>query len=253
MKYKNIDVTDQQARYYKERDKLNIALPSVAVDTLIFAQENDKLYLLLEKNDKLQLSLVGSFIKINKTLKESAIEILNEKTGLNVDHYKFINGQIYDSPNRDPRGHIIALSNYVFIEKTDVSNHEWFEVTYDQRDKIVKIKKENEDRSIYITDDYVEEFGLTLLYKDYQGHGTMIYDAVKQLNDTLYTKGLIFNVYTKGYTLTQAWRLTQNFKKSLFSRTGHRRLFEKFSTPTQRYKNENGQQARIFELKGDVE
>lgn len=276
MQYKNLDnLTQQQYDYYKERDNLNITLPSIAVDAIILAEKNNELYILLQKYDEpfilngvynlIELGLIGSFIQTGLSFKDNLNQIVYQKTGLDIsnDYKKQI--AIYDNPNRDNRGHIITTSYIVFTDYKEVNNCMWVKIDNDniKNNHHVYINFEEQ----YFDDDFPfypyitlnkkevdddQSFDYKLKFDNYQGHSTMIYDAITYLHETLFTKGDLLRVYTNGFTTTEAWKLIENFYDQSFSRTNIRRKILNISEDTHTTKLENTTHSKIYKIKEDL-
>lgn len=266
MKYKNLDnLTQNQYNYYKERDNLNIVLPSITVDAIILSEKNNELYMLLQKYDSNKLGLIGSFIQTGLSFEDNLNQIVYQKTGLDVSNNYKKQMSIYDSPNRDTRGHIITTSYIVFTEYKQVNNCMWVKIDNDdvKENYSVYINFEelcfDDDFTLneYISlDKYKIDDTLSYLYElkfdQYQGHGTMIYDAISYLHETLFTKGDLLKVYTNGFTTTEAWKLIENFYDESFSRTNIRRKILNISEDTHTTKLENTTHSKIYKIKENL-
>lgn len=256
MQYKGLDVTDKQYYYYKERDEQVGAIPSIAVDGIILSVHNNELYMLMQDDLIHGVSLIGSFMKINHTFKDSLIQIVNDKTGLDISKSKMIQSKVYDSPHRDDRGHILTACYIIFIDYVEIKNHHWFKVNLNKRERSIQlsanIKRHSSlpyrDYSITIQDDGVEMNGIELMYSGYQGHGTMIYDALTYLDNNLSQTGSLLNVFSNGFTYEDVYYLLKNTYKSMFSRPQIEQLINHVA---RFYKNERESNQR-YELKSFI-
>lgn len=266
MNYKNLNnLTQTQYNYYQERDNLDIVLPSIAVDAIILAEKNNELYMLLQKYDSRKLGLIGSFIQTGLSFEDNLNQIVYQKTSLDVsnDYKKQI--AIYDDPNRDNRGHIITTSYIIFTDYKEIENCIWAKIDNDDlnRNRYVYINFEKE----YVDDDepllqYIDlnknevdddqSFWYELKFDNYQGHGTMIYDAITYLHETLFTKGELLKVYKQGFTTTEAWKLIENFYDQSYSRTNIRRKVLNISEDTHTTKLESTTHSKIYKIKDDL-
>lgn len=266
MKYKNLDnLTQNQYNYYQERDNLNIALPSIAVDAIILSEKNNELYMLLQKYDSRKLGLIGSFIQTGLSFEDNLNQIVYQKTCLDVSNNYKKQIAIYDSPNRDIRGHIITTSYIIFTDYKEINNCMWIKINNDdvKENHYVYI---NFNEEILYEDFSLQEFislskteiddtlsyHYELKFDQYQGHGTMIYDAISYLHETLFTKGDLLKVYTNGFTTTEAWKLIENFYDQSFSRTNIRRKILNISEDTHTTKLENTTHSKIYKIKENL-
>lgn len=268
MKYKNLDnLTQNQYNYYHERDNLNIVLPSIAVDAIILSEKNNELYMLLQKYDSNKLGLIGSFIQTGLSFEDNLNQIVYQKTGLDVSNNYKKQISIYDSPNRDDRGHIITTSYIIFTEYKEIENCIWVKIINDtdnlNQNRYVYIDFEKEyvdyeeplDQSITLNKNEVDDnqsFNYELKFDNYQGHGTMIYDAISYLHETLFTKGELLKVYTNGFTTTESWKLIENFYDQSFARTNIRRKILNISENTHTTKLENTTHSKIYKIKENL-
>lgn len=256
MKYKGLDVTDKQYYYYKDRDENVGVIPSIAVDGIILSVHNDELYILMQDDLLHGISLIGSFMKINHTFKYSLIKIVKEKTGLDVSKSKMIQSKVYDSPYRDDRGHILTACYIIFTDFVEIENHHWFKVNLNKREQSVQlsahIKRYSSlayrDYIITIRDDGVEMNGIDLRYAGYQGHGTMIYDAMTYLSNDLSQTGSLLNVFSNGFTYDNVYYLLKNTYQSMFSKPQIEQLINHVA---RFYKNEKTSNQK-YELKSFI-
>lgn len=231
MLYKGVEVNKEQYNYYKDREELGVLLPSVAVDGLILAQDNNNLKLLLQEIEG-EYSLIGSFIDVGKCFEDNLNSIISKKIGLDVSSNKKLQIKTYASPERDSRGHIITTLYAVFVDyiKRPLDNCKWFDVILSDVGMGIKLVNGEEEILLKLSDDLTNwEVDGNLKFKDKEGHGYMISDAFKYFRDTFYDKGDILNIYTKGYTMYEAWKCAESLYGKELSRTNQRRLIEKIS------------------------
>lgn len=237
--YKGHTLSEEQYNYNKTRDA-NYLLPSNTLDVVILTQYENKPYILLNKVDDNKYSLIGSFVKYNKTFDESVEEIVKEKTGLNISDVSKRQIKTYSHPNRDSRGHIITTLYVMYIPYQEVEGCNWFEVNYLENIALkgeVTISLDDENNSPY------------LKFNGIEGHGDMIYDALKELKETIYDKGEYLKVYTKGYTIREAWLFIQHIFNKELARTNQRRLVLKFSKESGTERESGKTSAKVYQLK----
>jgi 8-oxo-dGTP diphosphatase len=112
--------------------------PSVTVDCVVFAVDQDDLKVLLIQRDLEpfagQWALPGGFVKMEETLDAAARRELREETGLE----RVFLEQLYTfgEPERDPRGRVISVAYYALVNlsdhrvhaATDARDASWFAV-----------------------------------------------------------------------------------------------------------------------------
>ncbi len=111
--------------------------PAVTADTVVFALEGDKTYVLLVKrlNDPYKgcWAFPGGFMNIDEDTSDTAKRELKEETGLTVDSVFQIGA--YTAVDRDPRERVISVAYYAEIDcrqpvegGDDAGRAEWFEL-----------------------------------------------------------------------------------------------------------------------------
>lgn len=235
-------LTDKQKKYYEEREKLNILLPSIALDTIILAVNNNRLYVLLNDLES-EFSLVGSFFRTGDTVEKNLERIIKEKVNLNLNISENNSKQIktYMSPDRDDRGHIITTLYVVFISYVEDVKGQWFEVKFDDAVKLFK----NEDLIIEANYDFVKG---PLKFSDKEGHGYMLFDALNFLKNDIYKNGTLLKVFTNGFTFRDAWLFLENFENLNLTRTNVRRKLLSIVKETNEIKKENKSYAQIYKI-----
>jgi 8-oxo-dGTP diphosphatase len=86
--------------------------PAVAVDIMIFQEQEDEPHVLLIQRGQPpyqgQFALPGGFVEIDESLEEAAYRELEEETGLSGVRLEQLHA--FGAPDRDPRGRIISVS-----------------------------------------------------------------------------------------------------------------------------------------------
>lgn len=111
--------------------------PAVTADTVVFALEGDKTYVLLVKrlNDPYKgcWAFPGGFMNIDEDTSDTAKRELKEETGLTVDAVFQIGA--YTAVDRDPRERVISVAYYAEVDcrqpvkgGDDAGRAEWFEL-----------------------------------------------------------------------------------------------------------------------------
>ena len=130
-----------------------ITIPILALDVVIFTIYKWELCVLVTKREEFWehgYSLPGSIISKGYTLEENFDEVLKRKTGITWV-YKEQLKTFWDSINRDPRGHVIALAYYALVKAENFLT----QVDFTQVD-IVTIKQFRELKIFYQHDEIVE-------------------------------------------------------------------------------------------------
>lgn len=128
--------------------------PSVTVDTIIFALDQDDIKILLIQRKYPPFAgkwaIPGGFVEINEALPIAAARELEEETGLkNVALTQFYS---FGDPGRDPRGHTVTIAYHTFLPEIpkgvegadDAAQAKWFsinslpELAFDHKDVLVK-------------------------------------------------------------------------------------------------------------------
>lgn len=96
--------------------------PSVTVDVVIFTIEKNDLKILLIKRAnnpyRNAWALPGGFIHKNETSLEAAKRILKDKAGIKNVYVEQL--YTFDSPARDPRGHIISVTYFALVPRDNI-------------------------------------------------------------------------------------------------------------------------------------
>lgn len=111
--------------------------PAVTADTVVFALEGNKTYVLLVKrlNDPFKgcWAFPGGFMNIDEDTSDTAKRELKEETGLSVDAVFQIGA--YTAVDRDPRERVITVAYYAEVDcrqpvkgGDDAGKAEWFEL-----------------------------------------------------------------------------------------------------------------------------
>lgn len=117
---------------YKNHDRL-----LVAIDCIIFGFDGTHLKALLVKRgfepQKGKWSLMGGFVKKEEGVKEAAVRILNELTGLTNIYMEQLN--CFGEVGRDPGGRVISIAYFALIkighynQEMQTSHHaQWFDL-----------------------------------------------------------------------------------------------------------------------------
>jgi 8-oxo-dGTP diphosphatase len=83
--------------------------PKLTVDAVVFDKAG-RLLLIKRKSPpfKGRFALPGGFVELGETVEAAAARELHEETGLRAKVQRLVG--IYSQPNRDPRGHVVAIA-----------------------------------------------------------------------------------------------------------------------------------------------
>ncbi len=99
------------------------ASPSVTADTVIFTIENGSLeVLLIKRKDQPfvgQWALPGVYLLKNESAKSAASRALSAKAGVKATYLEQL--YTFDSPFRDPRGHVVSITYFALIPKNKIN------------------------------------------------------------------------------------------------------------------------------------
>ncbi|WP_460190225.1 NUDIX hydrolase [Urechidicola sp. KH5] len=191
-----MNITQHDMEYvYAGQDKILLA-----VDCVVFGFDSKEIKLLLFKRKvaplKGEWSLIGSFIKNDMSLEDSAQRVLNESTGL--DNVFFEELKTYSNVNRDPGARVISVAYYSLIRLNDM-NKESVE-KYDAR-----------------------WFGLNEIPELILDHGDMVRLAIERLKVKVRRRPVGFNLLPEKFTLPQL----QILYESIYQRKVDDRNFRK--------------------------
>jgi ADP-ribose pyrophosphatase YjhB (NUDIX family) len=184
---------------YKGQEKI-----LVAVDCIIFGFDLNEIKLLLFKRKvnplKGSWSLIGSFVKSDKTLEESAQMVLKEYTGLQNIYLEEL--KTFSEVDRDPGGRVISTAFFSLIPLDDISSRlvEEFDAAW---------------------------FGLNEIPDLILDHSEMVEYAIQKLKIKVNLRPIGFELLPEKFTLPQIQNLyesifqtkldTRNFRKKLLS------------------------------------
>lgn len=104
--------------------------PAVAVDICIFTVDSDSLKVMLVKRAEEPFaacwSLPGGFLKMDESLEDAAMRVLNEKTSVRDVYLEQL--YTFGAPDRDPRARVITVTYFALIP--------WKKLTQPGSDKV---------------------------------------------------------------------------------------------------------------------
>ena len=101
--------------------------PGVTVDVVIFTIEEGELKLLLIRRTADPFrdfwALPGGFLLKNETAEHASVRILKEKVGIRNIYLEQL--YTFDSPARDPRGHVLTVAYMALVPRENLRFGEW--------------------------------------------------------------------------------------------------------------------------------
>lgn len=110
--------TPERQSLPRARDFADYPKPSVAVDVVCLTVSGGALEVLLYERaippEKGALALPGGFVGIDESLDDAAARLLRDKAGLDDVFLEQL--FTFGSPDRDPRGRVVAITYYALLE-----------------------------------------------------------------------------------------------------------------------------------------
>jgi len=116
----------------------NYPRPAFGTDLLLFSKEGSEIEILLIERGKDPFAgfwaFPGGFVEEGESCEQAALRELQEETGIKLDAIQQL--QTFSKPNRDPRGWVVTVAFYAWVEKSklkpragdDAKNVEWFPI-----------------------------------------------------------------------------------------------------------------------------
>lgn len=110
--------------------------PALGTDILLFSKEQEETFvLLIERGNepfKDFWAFPGGFVEEGESAEEAAVRELQEETNLRLNHLEQLGA--FTKPGRDPRGWIITIAFYAFVDRgqltpqagDDARTTQWF-------------------------------------------------------------------------------------------------------------------------------
>ncbi len=161
----------------------------VAVDAVVFAYKEERLYVLLIQRKygqfKNEWALPGGFVKTNESLDKAVVRELKEETGVKVNYLEqlFTFGEV----KRDPRQRVVSIAYYALVNpskfklnaQTDAKDAQWFPIeevpklAFDHKLILKKAKERLQTKVLY------QPIGFNLLKP------TFVFSDLEKLYQTL--------------------------------------------------------------------
>ena len=175
--------------------------PHVTADTVIFTMAEDELKILLVKRENLPFkdswALPGVFLLKNESAERAAKRALREKTNVKVSYLEQL--YTFDSPLRDPRGHVISIAYFALISREKLSI------------------KNSGVRAMF--------FSINKLPQLAFDHKTMVQYAVSRLRTKLEYTNVVYSLLPKHFTLGELQALYEIILKRRLDKRNFRKKF----------------------------
>lgn len=193
----SVSLAEDLEKMYAGQEKI-----LVAVDCIVFGFDSQEIKLLLFKRKveplKGQWSLVGSFIKKDMSLEESAEKVLFESTGLKDVFFEEL--KTFSDVKRDPGGRVISVAFYSLIRLDDLHL-----------------------KSVAQFD--AQWFGLNEIPNLILDHKEMVNYAIERLKIKVRRRPVGFNLLPEKFTLPQIQVLYESiYQKKIDDRNFRRKL-----------------------------
>lgn len=215
--------------------------PSVTTDAVVVAYNGENIKLILTKRpaddeyfaDK--LSLIGGFVKENKTFIDSCLDTIENKTNLEFKINNIYEQRAISYPDRDPRGWVVSIPYIIILnkelyDKVDKSTFTEIDVYYDKNGPYLKVKP--------------SEFAFD--------HLQIILEVVKELQVSTDWSNMFLKLLPEEFTINDAYNLykTINPNSSLVV-NNFKRTYGKFieEVNSKEKSKAAGRKARLFKLK----
>ena len=275
----NLSNNKNTVKYYTSKDHDN---PSVTVDNVILRftdKSSDNYRKLAEK--KLQVCLIkreysplkdsyavpGSFINLNLPLSSSAIQCVQDKTGLKNFYYEQL--YTFGDKQRDPRSRVLSVAYLILTNnEEEITNGKWFDIVINSDDIIlketdfgyiqtqnVKIKLVNEETTldneiqVYFEKKNCEEIKDVKIINSQLSfdHIKILYFALERLKNKIEYTDIIFNLLPKNFTLTELKLCFEAIlQEKLLDANFRRKIKTKVKPVDDFYKDKGHRPSRLF-------
>ena len=252
--------------------------PSVTVDILVVSvadelttnyrklnQKKINILLVKRKNHpyKGKWCLPGGFIKMDETLDEAATRVLKKET--NLDKIFIEQLYTYIKVDRDPRMRVISSAYISLIDKNTINTQiseeaSWFDVTYEEKDNLVKFYLNNGQDYIDFTikktlkELSTDRYSFEIVDNKYLAfdNPVVILSGIERLkNKVLYTD-IVFNMMPKYFTLKELQQVYEIILNKKLLDPAFRRIIEDKVIKTDKIKTGGGHRpSYYFKYKGN--
>ena len=206
---------DEQA-FLEAYNPMAFDRPSVAVDIVLLAPDDDGLLTLVIRRDdhphKGRWALPGGFVGISESLETAAQRVLKEKTGLNGIFLEQL--YTFGNPKRDPRMRILSVAHMALVSR------EKFEGLKTMVGQVARVQVpwEGEVGGPVVLLDH-EKNRLPLAFD----HEEIIALAIKRLRGRLDYSPVAFELLPRSFTLFQLQKIHQSISGRTLNKDSFRR------------------------------
>lgn len=201
--------------------------------------------------------LPGGFVKIDETIDEAAIRILENETNLKNIYTEQL--YTFSDVNRDPRMRVISTAYLALIDKNMLSdnlseNASWFNITINETNKEIKVNLDNgtEKLRFVVEKTLVEKTTDRYNYKIKENndiafdHPLVIVTGISRLKNKIEYTDIVFNMMPQYFTLGELQKVYETILNKKFLDPAFRRIIANKVVKTNKLKKGEGHRPSVL-------
>ncbi len=226
-------MVESEEEFLKKYNVEEFKRPSVTVDIVVFTLIKGKIKVLLIKRGMHPFldcwALPGGFVKMDKSLINSASKELMEKTGISKKDAYLEQLYTFGNPKRDPRTRVISVAYYALVDSSKI-----------------KLKKEHKKN--------IKDIRWVSVYKLPEkmafDHREIIMYALKRLRYKLEYTAVGFELLPELFTLTELQKLYSEILNEKLDKRNFRKKILSLGIlkPTKEYRKGMHRPARLYKF-----
>lgn len=201
--------------------------------------------------------LPGGFVKIDETIDEAAIRILENETNLKNIYTEQL--YTFSDVNRDPRMRVISTAYLALIDKNMLSdnlseNASWFNITINETNKEIKVNLDNgtEKLRFVVEKTLVEKTTDRYNYKIKENndiafdHPLVIVTGISRLKNKIEYTDIVFNMMPQYFTLGELQKVYETILNKKFLDPAFRRIIANKVVKTNKLKKGDGHRPSVL-------
>lgn len=201
--------------------------------------------------------LPGGFVKIDETIDEAAIRILENETNLKNIYTEQL--YTFSDVNRDPRMRVISTAYLALIDKNMLSdnlseNASWFNITINETNKEIKVNLDNgtEKLRFVVEKTLVEKTTDRYSYKIKENndiafdHPLVIVTGISRLKNKIEYTDIVFNMMPQYFTLGELQKVYETILNKKFLDPAFRRIIANKVVKTNKLKKGEGHRPSVL-------